>query len=362
MRILLTLLRKEFILFFANKFLPKVAFIFPVVVILIIPLVTTMDVKHVGVSIVDRDGSDLSRRIARDMEATSFFGVSASRSYEESLESLKRGEVDVILEIPRDFQRGIDENCGEAPHISANGVNGIKGTLGSRYVSESVMGSIASYGGIELVEVMNVHYVYNPTQEYRNNMIPALMIMLLIMIGGFLPALNLVGEKETGTIEQMNVSPVKTGVFVLSKVIPYWLIGVIDLTLGMVIAALVYGLTPEGSLLSIYVAAVLFMFVISGIGILISNGAERMSEAMFMMFFIVMVFVLMSGLMTPISSMPKWSQILTYGLPPRYFIDIMRSVYLKGTEMSALWVEYSALGVFAVIVNALAAMSYRKQS
>lgn len=336
MRTLMILLRKEFILFWKNKFLPKVAFIFPCVVILIIPLVTTMDVKHVGVAVVNLDNSQLSRNVMTDLASTSFFTVRTAVSYEAAIELVKRGECDVILEIPHDFQKSVDSGIPSVPHISANGVNGLKGSLGSRYVSQSLMETVTAYKGIEIPELVNIRYLYNPTLEYRNNMIPALMIMLLIMICGFLPALNLVGEKETGTIEQMNVTPVSSFIFVLSKVIPYWIIGAIDITLAMLIAWAVYGLAPMGTLAAIYLATILFIFVMSGLGIVIANMSASMSQSMFLMFFVVVVFVLMSGLLTPISSMPAWAQTITYALPPRYYIDIMRSIYLKATPISAL--------------------------
>lgn len=361
MRTLMILLRKEFILFRKNKFIPKIAFIFPCMVILIIPLVTTMDVRHVGVSVVDHDNSQLSRNVMSDLDNSGFFSVAAATDYAAALERIRKGDSDVILEIPHDFQKSIDEKTPNSPHISANGVNGIKGSLGSRYVSQSVMQTVMTYKGIAIPDFVSVEYLYNPTLEYRNNMIPALMIMLLIMICGFLPALNMVSEKETGTIEQMNVTPVKTWVFVLSKVIPYWLIGIIDISLAMVIAWLVYGLAPTGSILGIYLATLLFIFVMSGLGIIIANKSDRMSQSMFIMFFIVVVFVLMSGLLTPISSMPGWAQAITYALPPRYYIDIMRSIYLKATPLNALIVQYCMLVGFALLTNAIAAVTYRKQ-
>ena len=275
---------------------------------------------------------------------------------------MRRGHTDVILEIPEGFQAGVDAGVPAMPHVSANGVNGIKGSLGSRYVVQSVMQTLARYSGREIKENVSVQYLFNPTLEYRNNMIPALMIILLIMICGFLPTLNLIGEKESGTIEQMNVTPVRPAVFVLSKVVPYWLIGIIDITLGMGIAALVYGLHPAGSLGAIYLAALLFVFVISGIGIIIANFSDSMSQGMFVMFFIVMVFILMSGLLTPITSMPQWAQYITYALPPRYFIDIMRSIYLKATPAAALWPAFASLAAFALAANTLAALTFRKSS
>jgi len=361
MRTLSILLRKEFLLFHRNKFLPKVAFIFPCMVILVIPLVATMDVRHVGVTVVSHDNSPLSRDIVTDLEATPFFSVTMTLNYDRALEMVEDGLVDVILEIPADFQHSIETGTGAKPHISANGVNGTKGMLGSKYVSESVMRTISKFRGAEIPDKIYVKYLYNPTLEYRCYMIPALMIMLLIMICGFLPALNLVSEKETGTIEQMNVTPVRTPVFVLSKVIPYWVIGIIDISAAMLIALAVYGLAPAGSLGAIYLAALLFIFIMSGVGIIIANFSARMSQSMLLMLFVVLIFVLMSGLLTPISSMPGWAQCLTYAIPPRYFVDIMRSVYLKATTIDSLAAEYLFLSGFAIITNIIGALTYKKQ-
>lgn len=359
MRTLLILLHKEFLLFRRDRFLPKIAFIFPCMVILIIPLVATMDVRHVGVAVVCHDHSDLARDVVSHLDASDYFSVTSAVNYDAAMKMVEEGDVDVILEIPHGFQKDL---AGGAPrmHISANGVNGIKGMLGGRYVSAAVMQTVAQYIGADVVEPVTVSYFYNTTLEYRNYMIPALMIMLLIMLCGFLPALNLVSEKETGTIEQINVTPVKTSVFVLSKVVPYWIIGLIVLSAAMLLAAVVYGLRPVGSVAAIYLAAVLFIFVMSGIGIVIANFSRTMSQSMFLTLFIVLVFVLMSGLLTPIDSMPFWAQCATYAIPPRYFIDIIRSVYLKGAFISELWMDYSALVIFSLLTNAVAIATYTK--
>ena len=203
---------------------------------------------------------------------------------------------------------------------------------------------------------------YNPTLDYPVYMIPALMIILIIMICGFLPALNLVSEKEAGTIEQINVSPVSRLTFTLSKLIPYWIIGLLVLTLAMVIAWVAYGLVPVGSIWIIYVVTLLFSFVMSGLGVSIANCSSTMQQSMYVMFFFIIIFQLMSGLMTPIDSMPQWAQYITYVIPPRYFIEIMRSVYLKGSMFSELWQDFSMLAVFAVFVCLAAMITYKKQS
>ena len=187
------------------------------------------------------------------------------------------------------------------------------------------------------------------------------MVILVIMICGFLPALNLVEEKESGSIEQINVSPVSRLKFTLSKLIPYWIAGLAILSLAMLIARMAYGLTPAGSVGTIYMATFLFSLVMSGIGITIANGSSNMQQCMYVMFFFIIIFQLMSGLMTPIDSMPQWAQYITYAIPPRYFIEIMRSVYLKGTPVTELMFQLSALMSMAAAMSAIAAATYHKR-
>ena len=253
-----------------------------------------------------------------------------------------------------------------AVSITANGVNALKGSLGSQYMVQTVMGTLAELLAEEGVapspDLITVQNRYNPTLDYRAYMIPALMIMLLIMLCGFLPALNLVGEKERGTIEQINVTPVGRLTFTLAKLIPYWIIGLAVLTVAMSLAWLVYGLTPVGAVGAVYLAAALFIVTMSGLGVAIANRSDTMQQTMFVMFFFVMIFVLMSGLITPIASMPGWAQEITYLLPPRYFIGIMRAVYLKGTALGELWGDYAALAGFALVFGMSAILTCRKRT
>lgn len=367
MRTLLVLLDKEFRQFFRNPFLPKMSVMFPLLVMLVIPWVTTLDVRHIGVAVVDNDHSAASRRLIQKIGASDYFTLEGiAEHYDAALALLEEGGTDVIVEIPDGFGRSVAEGAPERVAISANGVNAVKGSLGSQYMARAVMqtlGELQSEQGYPVaVDPITVQNRYNPTLEYRFYMIPALMIMLLIMLCGFLPALNLVSEKEIGTIEQINVTPVSRFTFTLAKLIPFWIIGIVVLALAMLLAWLVYGLTPAGSLAAIYLAAALFILTMSGIGVVIANNSSTMQQTMFVMFFIIMIFVLMSGLITPIDSMPRWAQGITYVLPPRYFIDIIRSLYLKGTTFAELWSDYVALAVSACVFNALAALTYKKQA
>ena len=203
---------------------------------------------------------------------------------------------------------------------------------------------------------------YNPRLLYTYFMVPALMVMVLAMVCGFLPALNIVGEKESGTIEQINVTPVSKLNFILSKLLPYWIIGFVVLTISFLAAWVAYGLTPAGSLATIYLFAALFVLAFSGFGLVISNYATTLQQAMFMMFFFVLTFIFMSGLYTPVANMPQWAQNLSIISPLKYIIIVLRQVYLKGSTFSELLTPFWMLTAFAIFFNGWTVLSYRKKS
>lgn len=340
----------------------RVIIAMPIVVMLVIPLIATFDVRNVGVAVVDLDRSQLSRRIISDVGAAEALEVKAvCSSYKDAIGEIEADRCDVILTIPQDYEKnpvGLD--------IEANGVNATKGMLGAQYVGASAMatvrGWLAESGMDTTMAETSVINRYNPTLDYRNFMIPALMVVLIIIICGFLPALNLVSEKESGTIEAINVTPVGKFTFVLSKLIPFWLIGIFVVGVGMMIGWMVYGLAPVGNIGAILLATVLFSLVMSGIGVTVANKSDTMLQSIFVMFAFIMIFQLMGGLFTPISSMPEWAQYITYAVPPRYFIEIMRAVYLKGASIEELGFQFAALGGMSVFLCLLAALTYRKQS
>lgn len=366
MQQLYVLLQKEFIQIKRHAFLPKLIIAFPIMMMLVLPWVTTMDVKNVGVSIINQDGQSLSRQIVSDIKASEYFIVNEdAHNYSEALELLEDCKVDVIVSIPLDFEKNLALQSPTPIDIAANAVNGMKGSLGSQYMVQTIASSLQDYQaekGMDVpADIASVLNWYNPTLSYKFLMIPALMIMLLVLICGFLPAINIVSEKECGSIEQINVTPVSKLTFTLAKLIPYWIIGIFVLSVAMLIAYLVYGLKPLGSLLTIYVGAILFVLAFSGFGVAIANKSDNIQQTMFVMFFFVIIFILLSGLFTPISSMPQWAQYIAYVLPPRYFIEIMRSVYLKGTTLAELWQNLVALGGFAIFFNLIAWRTYKKQ-
>lgn len=367
------LIEKEFKQLFRNSFLPKLIFIFPCMIMIVMPWAANLEIKNINLNIVDNDHSVISRRLVDKIGASTYFRTTdIPGTYDEALRAIEVGSADIILEIPRDFEK--DWMDGKAPDllVATNAVNGTKGGLGSSYLSAIINDyarelreeSPASAGvgrSVPRVEVTTQN-LYNPNLNYKLFMVPALMVMLLTMICGFLPALNVVGEKEAGTIEQINVTPVSKFVFIAAKLIPYWVVGFVVLTICFILAWLLYGILPAGHFFTIYGFAVVFLLVVSGLGLVISNHSATLQQAMFVMWFFMLILMLMSGLFTPVHSMPEWAQLIAALNPLKYFVEVMRTIYLRGGGIVELLPQLGALTTFAVFFNLWAVRSYRKSS
>lgn len=366
------LIEKEFKQFFRNKFLPRLVLALPLFTTLIFPLVANFDVNYINLSIVDSDKSPYSKHLVMKIESSGYFRITdVSDTYSLALESIEMNKADVILEIPARFEADLIREKEGKVMISANTVNGIKGGLGSAYLSaiiadynSEIRSELMGTRGANLIPSFDIApmYKFNPRLIYRLYMIPAIMIMILGLVCGFLPALNIVGEKESGTIEQMNVTPVSKIKFILAKLIPNWLIGLVVLTIAFFSAWVFYGFLPVGSFFTLYLFSAIFILAISGFGLVISNYAKTIQQAVFMIFFFVMAFIFMSGLYTPVASMPDWAQTLSNISPLKYIITVFRLVYLKGSALPDLLVPFFALTGFAIFFNGWAVLSYRKKN
>jgi ABC-type multidrug transport system, permease component len=366
------LLEKEFKQIRRNTFLPRIIFAFPIVVMLVLPWAANQEIKDLKCSVVDYDHSTYSERLIRKVVSSGYFKLTdVSSTNAIAMHSIESGDADLILEIQDDFEKDLIREGIARVMISANSVNGMKGGLGSAYLSAIVddyagelRNESGQFGNKAAIPQFNIspQYKFNPRLDYKFFMVPAMMVMILTLLTGFLPALNIVSEKEAGTIEQINVTPVKRLMFVLAKLIPYWIVGVIVLCVCMGLAALVYKIYPTGNLLTIFLFATIYILVVSGMGLVISNYSDTMQQAMFVMFFFLMIFILMSGLFTPIGSMPGWAQKLTIFNPLKYFMEVMRLVYLKGSNFFEMIPQFLALCCFAIGLNTWAILSYKKSS
>ena len=364
------LIEKEFKQIIRHPFIPKLILIFPCMVMLLFPWAASFEIKDVNLSVVDSDRSTFSTRMVQKIVSSGYFRLtSVSDTYPEALLSVEEHVSDLVLVIGQGFERDLVREGFAKVMIAANSVDGTKGAMGTSYLSAIIrdfagdlldeQGQMQGSGSVPVIDIVP-QYRFNPDLDYKKFIVPALMVILLTLLCGFLPALNVVNEKEFGTIEQMNVTPVSKFQFILAKLIPYWLVGFVALSIAFVLAALLYRLIPVGNLLTIYCFTSIFVLTVSGCGLVVSNYSSTMQQAMFVMMFFVIVFILMSGLLTPIRSMPAWAQAFTIINPLRYFIEMIRMVYLKGSMLADMAPQLLALSGFAVFFNLWAVFSYRK--
>ena len=340
------LIQKEFLQIRRNAFLPKLIIMFPIVIMCVMPWVMQMEVKNIVVDVVDIDHTVESQRLVQQIAASNYFIFGGQKAtYAEAMKDIEKGRADVILEIR-----------GGKYLIAANAVNGTKGSMGSAYLSQIVS---APFSASSVISVLTL---YNKQQNYTLVMIPALFAIVMMLMTGFLPTLNIVGEKEAGTIEQINVTPVSKWSFILAKLIPYWLIALFVITVCLLLAWFVYGITPAGPVWLIYVLAMLLALFFSSFGLIVSNYSDTMQQAMFVMWFFVVSIMLLSGLFTPTRSMPQWAYLTTYINPMHYFIDAIRTVFIRGGGLHETAHQVLALAGIGTLMGCWAVQSYKKNS
>ena len=340
------LIQKELLQIRRNSFLPKLIVMFPIMIMCVMPWVMQMEVKNIRVDVVDIDRTTQSQRLVHDIEASNYFIFNGMQpTYQAAMTDVEHGKADIILEI-RDGKY----------LIAANAVNGTKGAMGSAYLSQIATKDLRNDN---VVGVLNL---YNKGQNYKLYMIPALLAIVMMLMTGFLPTLNIVGEKETGTIEQINVTPVSKWAFILSKLIPYWIIALFVVTVCLILAWLVYGINPVGSVWLVYLLAMLLALFFSSLGLIISNYSSTMQQAIFVMWFFVVCIMLLSGLFTPTRSMPQWAYMSTYINPMHYFIDAIRTVFIRGGGFQDIARQLMALLGIGIVMACWAVQSYKKNS
>ncbi len=356
------LIQKEFTQIRRNAFLPRLIVAFPIMIMCVMPWVMNMEVKNVKVAVVDNDRSTLSQQLVHSVEASNYFIFKGQQpTYHDALQQVERSQCDVVMVIPQDYEH--DVALGRHPQvmIAANAVNGTKGSMGSSYLSQIVAAHV-NPDVASMQSRVSTLFLYNKHLNFKLFMIPALFAIVMMLMTGFLPALNIVGEKEAGTIEQINVTPVSKWAFILAKLIPYWIIALFVITVCLLLAWAVYGITSAGPLALIYLLALLLALFFSSFGLIVSNYSDTMQQAIFVMWFFVVVMLLLSGLFTPTRSMPSWAYATTYVNPMCYFIDAMRTVFVRGGGIASIWHQVLALLGIGWVMAAWAVASYKKNT
>ncbi|MBL0356102.1 MAG: ABC transporter permease [Chitinophagaceae bacterium] len=372
MRTLKFLLQKEFRQIFRDPSIIRLIFIMPVIQLIILPWAADYEMKNIQLSVVDHDHSDYSRKLVSKITSSGYFILNDyAASFNQSFAEIEKDHSDIILEIPASFEKDLVKESEAKLFIAGNAINGVKANLGSVYLRTIIQDfnqsvrlewiQIPRFSPETQIEVSTSNW-YNPLMNYKYFMVPGILVILLTMVGSNLTAMNIVKEKEIGTIEQINVTPIKKYHFILGKLIPFWILGLVVLTLGFIIARVVYGIVPLGSFITIYVFAAVYLLAVLGLGLLVSTYATTQQQAMLISFFIMMICILLGGLYTSIDSMPVWAQWITKFNPVSYFIDVMRMVVLKGSTLADIKYQLLVMSGFAIVLNGWAVFSYRKRS
>jgi ABC-2 type transport system permease protein len=281
-----------------------------------------------------------------------------------------RNKIDLAMIIPKDFDKDLTTKKSTDVQILVDAINGMAAQLSFGYLS-NVIGNYSQKiliktgkpepGLMKIIEIKPTFW-FNPQLNFKYYMAPGILVVLITVIGMLLGGMNLVREKELGTIEQINVTPIKKWQFIAGKLLPFLGIGLFDLAFGLLIARLAFNIPIRGSMLLLFGLASIYLILVLSLGLFISTISDTVQQGTFVTFFMLIVFILMSGLFTPVESMPDWAQKIDYINPLYYFVKIMRSVLLKGSNFADIFSEFAALSVFAASIFGLAIFRYRKTS
>ncbi len=407
MRTILILIKKEFLQVFRNPLLLSILVVAPMVEFMIFPFCADYEIKVLNIAFIDNDHSQISKDIINSFNASDIFVSKGNLTNKKKAdEMMKHDKIDLLIEIPYNFENHLYNNESTQIAITANAINSVKAGIGTGYVQEIIGGYMQDFASSHspsnlqsmvqqvqndmpavfpttkdaaakaqqttrpsvsiaqkpiAINISNIYW-YNEQMNYKNLIVPGILVILVTLIGCYVTALNLVREKEIGTIEQVNVTPIKRWQFLLGKMIPFWLLGMTEFMVGLVIMKFVFGISVQGSVPLLLGLTAIYLFVMLGLGFFISSVSENQLQSMFIVLFLFIVFVLLSGVFTPTEGMPGWARYINYANPMSFYIEIIKKIILKGSEFESMVRETVVLSIMAVIINTGAVLSYKEAS
>ena len=363
------MLTKEFKQIFRNKVMIPIIFVVPLVQMILLTYAASLEMKGIKMVVVDQDLSQASRLLVSGFSGSPFFDlVHFTPSYPEAESMLTGDRADVILHIQNNFEKRLYKEQQTDLQLVVNAINATEAGLINAYSTQIVQEfnkqvrtecfGLEASGGMMLD--INPSFWYNPLLDYKIYMFSGILVILVTLIGMILTALNLVREKEMGTTEQINVTPIRKYQFLVAKLLPFWIIALFELAFGLVVGRLLYDLPMVGSLGLLFLFTCVYLFVVLGLGLFLSTISNTQQQLMFVVFFFMLTFILMSGVFTPAESMPHWAQQVNLLNPAAYFMRVIRMILLKGSEFHDIRREFFSLSVYAVLILSLAVTNYRK--
>jgi ABC-2 type transport system permease protein len=370
MRRILFIIQKEFIQIFRDRTMLPIIFIMPIIQLIVLVYAATLEMKKIDMVVVDQDLSSTSRRLISKFDGSPFFEVNGSTfNIREAENEITRDKADIVIVIPPDFEKELFKENKSRLQLQINAINATVAGLTNAYASSV----IADFNRNIITEninyiqpspgksiSINTSYWYNPELNYKIYMLPGILVILITIIGMFLAALNIVREKEMGTIEQINVTPILKYQFIFGKLFPFWVIALFELAFGLTIGKILFGIPMVGSLWLLFGFTAVYLIVALGLGLFVSTLSNTQQQVMFLMFFFMLTFVLLSGIFTPVESMPEWAHWVNKINPYAYFMRVIRMILLKGSGFWDISKEFFSLLIYGTIILSLAVWRYRK--
>ncbi|MGL5319160.1 MAG: ABC transporter permease [Bacteroidales bacterium] len=376
MNLIIAFIRKEFLQIRRNPIMIMIILVMPVIQLLLLVYAANPVMKEVRIGVIDPDLSQTSRQMVNQVIASGYFKLSGHfETREQAIREIESRHLDLILQFPPNMERSLLKELSPSILLSVDAVNGMKAGLAASYVSQiiqnyarekalkiqvSALGKEHTSGGANLS--LTYSQWFNPLMDHKSFILPGILSTLLTIISIVLSATNIVREKEMGNIEQINVTPITKLQFMVGKLIPYGIIGLIQFSIGLLVMRFYFDLPISGSLSLLYLVACIYILLVLGIGFLISIISDTQAQAMFTTLFFLFIFILMSGFVTPVASMPAWAQHMNVVNPVAYMVYLMQSIILKGSTMADLYPQIGVLTLLAVLLNSLAVLFYRKSS
>lgn len=370
MRVLRVLLRKEYLQIFRDKLLLRQLIMMPFIQLLLLSNAATFEVKTARVFLVDRDQSTMSRGLVDKLRASGRFKiVGFSPSMRPADEAMLARKTEMILNVPPDFERDLVRTNAARVQLVFNAEDGALAGVTNSYAQQIILdyardlrvSAPLARSVTPRIEIRTRGW-YNQELDYKHYMVPGILVQLLTLVGTMMTAMNIVREREIGTLDQLNVTPVPRAAFIAAKLLPLMSIALVEFALGLVIAKFLFGVPMIGSIPLVFFCAIVYLIVALGLGLYVSTLVHTQQQAMFVSFFLLLVYLLMSGLFTPVRSMPEWAQWMAEFNPVKHFIVIIRSVLLKGAGLADILRPLVILAVSGAIVLTLSIRQYSKQA
>jgi len=367
------MLIKEFIQVLRDK---RTRFILigpPIVQMLVFGYAATFEIRHVPTMIVDLDHSQESRDLVSRFTSSPYFNVQAPGDDPRRLSAaIEEGSATVGIRIDAGFAQKLRKGTPAPLQVIVDATNSNSALIASGYVSQIAAGFTQEYAtdrisriAPQISEIMPrvdlaARPWFNPDLRSRWFFIPGIIGSLTLVLVITLTAFGVVREREIGTLEQIMVTPIRPAEFILGKTLPFFLVGLFDVSLIATVGSFWFQVPFRGHLTVLFSGAVLFLLCMLGVGLLISTVSSTQQQAMVTSFFFIMPAITFSGFGFPISSMPRWLQYMTYASPLRYFLVVLRGTYLKGVGFGILWPQMAAMAGLGLVLLTLAILRFRK--